>query len=208
MKIERMGLVVTGLALAVVLVVSCIGVVRAQNVPTGAISGTVTDATGAAVVDAAVTVTDEGTAVDHRTATSSTGFYTVEALPDGNYTVTISKDGFKHSVTTDVHLNPGERRAVNVDLVLGSTSQQVTVTADAVSVQTQSSDNRGTISSAEVENLPLNGRNFQNMAQVISGVSSVTGGSSLTGNGNSVINVVIVNGTSVGKNRVFARRRL
>ena len=199
MRKERCGFAGLGLALAAILTLCCVGIARAQNVPTGAISGTVTDPNGAAVPNAAVTVTDQNKNTQHTATTNTDGFYSVEELTDGNYTVSIEKDGFKQSVTTDIHLDPGQRRGLNLELALGNATQQVTVTADAVAVQTQSSDNRGTISAAEVQNLPLNGRNFQNMAQVISGVSSVDGGSSLTGNGNSVINVVIVNGTSVEK---------
>jgi hypothetical protein len=199
MRKKRLGLAGLGLALAAIVVLCSVGVVKAQNVPTGAITGTVTDPNGAAVAGATVTVIDQNKGFQHGTTTDTSGFYTVESLVDGTYTVTISKDGFKQGVTTDVHLDPGQRRGLNLTLALGNTTQQVTVTADAVSVQTQSSDNRGTISAAEVQNLPLNGRNFQNMAQVVSGVSSVDGGSSLTGNGNGVINVVIVNGTSVEK---------
>jgi hypothetical protein len=199
MRNERRGIAGRGLALAAVLILCCVGAAHAQNVATGAISGTVTDPNGAAVAGAAVTVTDQNKGFSHPGTTDTSGFYTVESLVDGTYTVTISKDGFKQSVTTDVHLDPGQRRGLNLSLALGNTTQQVTVMADAVAVQTESSDNRGTISNAEVQNLPLNGRNFQSMAQVISGVSSVNGGSSYTGNGNSVINVVIVNGTSVEK---------
>lgn len=196
---ERRAVARFGLALAAILALCCVGIVSAQNVPTGAISGTVTDPNGAAVAGATVTVIDQNKGFQHTATTDTSGFYSVESLVDGTYTVTSSRDGFKQSVTTDVHLDPGQRRGLNLSLALGNTTQQVTVTADAVSVQTESSDNRGTISAAEVQNLPLNGRNFQSMAQVVSGVSSVDGGSSYTGNGNTIINVVIVNGTSVEK---------
>jgi hypothetical protein len=199
MRIKRRGFAVYGLALAAVMALCCVVAVHAQNVPTGAISGTVTDPNGAEVAGATVTITDQNKGFQHTATTDTSGFYTVESLVDGTYMVSITKDGFKQSVTTDVHLDPGQIRGLNVSLALGNTNQQVTVTADAVAVQTESSDNRGTISAAEVQNLPLDGRNFQNMAQVISGVSSIDGGSQLTGNGNGIINVVIVNGTSVEK---------
>ena len=119
MRNERTGIAGRGLALAAVLILCCVGAAHAQNVATGAISGTVTDPNGAAVAGAAVTVTDQNKGFSHPGTTDTSGFYTVESLVDGTYTVTISKDGFKQSVTTDVHLDPGQRRGLNLSLALG-----------------------------------------------------------------------------------------
>ncbi|MHB1857550.1 MAG: carboxypeptidase-like regulatory domain-containing protein, partial [Acidobacteriaceae bacterium] len=169
----------------------------AQVASTGAISGTVTDSTGASLPSATVTITNQGTGVARTVTTDSTGFYSAESIPAGTYTVTISKDGFKQSVTRDMHVAPGVRRANDVTLQVGSASSQVTVTADAVQVNTQTSESGGTITEKQVSNLMLNGRNFQTLAIMVPGVSSTVGANSLTGGGINGSTTLIINGQGV-----------
>ena len=165
------------------------------QVITGAISGTVTDATGAAVSGATVTVTNQATNVSTTSTTDSRGFYSAEGLPVGKFTVAISKPGFKESVTHDIQLDPGERRGNNIVLPVGSATTNVTVSANAVQVDTQTSSTGGTIDSKQISNLMLNGRNFQTLGIAIPGVLSFNGADQLPG-GNTP-NRLIMNGVSV-----------
>jgi Carboxypeptidase regulatory-like domain len=163
----------------------------------GAISGTVTDKTGAVVAGTKVTVTNQGTNVSHVVTTDSGGFYSIEGLTVGLYTIDISKPGFKESITSGIQIDPGQRRANNVSLEVGSESSQVTVTANAEQVNTESSDSGGTLTSTQIDNLMLNGRNFQTLAIAIPGVSSTNGADALGGGGLLGGTTLIVNGNSV-----------
>jgi Carboxypeptidase regulatory-like domain/TonB-dependent Receptor Plug Domain len=148
---------------------------HAQNTTVGAIAGTVTDPTGAVVPDVKVTVTNQA---NHQVSTATTtdrGSYSVENLSNGDYTISFSKAGFQVSSVTGVHLDPGQRRGQDIRLNVGSATAIVTVEADTLSVQTESSESGGTISAKEVSNLMLNGRNFQQLATLVPGVSSVNG---------------------------------
>src|ERR1035441_9433701 len=122
----------------------------------GAISGTVTDSTGAVVADAKVTITNQSTAVPNVKTTDSSGFYSIEGLANGLYTVDVAKAGFKESITSGIQLDPGQRRASNVVLQVGSATAQVTVEADALEVNTESSESAGTVTGSQIENLMLN----------------------------------------------------
>ena len=168
----------------------------AQNTTAGAITGTVTDATGALVPGAKVTVTNLGTNNSTITTTTDQGFYTVQPLSNGDYTVSVSKEGFQQANVTNIHLDPGQRRGQDVRLIVGSTEAKVTVEADTLAVQTESAENGGTISAKEVANLMLNGRNFQQLATLIPGVSSVNGTNQQVNSGYLGQTDLIVNGAS------------
>jgi hypothetical protein len=164
---------------------------------TGAISGTVTDSSGAAVQGAKVTITNEGTGASSTFTTDNSGFYSAEGLSVGSYAIHVSNTGFQESVTTGIQLDPGQRRGNNVKLTVGSATSQVTVQADQQQVETESSESSGTITSEQVSNLMLNGRNFQTLAIAIPGVSSTAGADALNGGGLEGGTTLIVNGTSV-----------
>lgn len=164
---------------------------------TGAISGTVSDTSGAVVPHATVTVTNQGTAVARTLTTDSSGFYSAEGLTSGSYRLAIAAPGFKESVTDGVHLDPGQRRASNIVLEVGTASSVVQVTANAIQVNTETSESGGTLSSEQISNLMLNGRNFQTLAIAVPGVSSTAGADSLNGGGLEGGTTLIVNGNSV-----------
>ncbi len=170
---------------------------RAQTLASAAISGTVTDVTGAAVVGATVTVTNEATGVTRTVRSNQTGLYSVEPLTQGQYTVTASKAGFQKNVVRSIQIDAGMRRAINLQLNVGNTTAQVTVNADTVQVNTQTSDSSGTVTSKQVSNLMLDGRNFQTLAIQIPGVSSTNAASELQGGGINGFNTLIVNGQGV-----------
>jgi hypothetical protein len=164
---------------------------------TGAISGTVSDSAGAAIPGAKVTITNEGTGATSTFTTDSSGFYSAEGLSVGRYSIHVTSSGFQESVTTGIQLDPGQRRGNNVKLSVGSATSQITVEANEQQVETESSESSGTITSEQVSNLMLNGRNFQTLAIAIPGVSSTSGADALNGGGLEGGTTLIVNGTSV-----------
>jgi len=163
----------------------------------GAISGTVTDSSGAVVSGATVTITNEATDVSRVMKTDHDGFYSADGLTVGSYTITIASSGYKTSLTKDIHINPGERRANSIVLQIGTVSSQVVVSANAVQVNTQTSESGGTLSSKQISNLMLNGRNFQTLGIAIPGVQSTAAADSQNGGGLEGGTTLIVNGQSV-----------
>jgi hypothetical protein len=161
------------------------------------ISGTVTDTSSAAIAGAKVTITNQATGVSHTETTDSSGFYSAEGLSVGQYKIDVSKAGFRESITNGIQIDPGQRRANNVRLEVGSATSEVTVTANAVQVNTESSESGGTISSEQIDNLMLNGRNFQTLAIAIPGVSSTNAADALGGGGLEGGTTLVVNGNSV-----------
>lgn len=184
------------LVFAWVLILCCAGFVYGQNTTAGAISGTVTDTTGGAVPNVEVTVTNQATKTTKTVKTSGRGFYAAESLPDGDYTVTINTAGFAPYTVNNLHLDPGQRRGQDITLKIGSVESKVEVQADAIAVQTESSESGGTISAKEVANLMLNGRNFQQLATLVPGVSSVNGTNGQVNAGYLGQTDLIVGGTS------------
>jgi Carboxypeptidase regulatory-like domain/TonB-dependent Receptor Plug Domain len=162
-----------------------------------AISGTVTDTSGASIAGAKVVVTNQGTGISRTVTTDSSGFYSAEGLAVGQYKIDVTKEGFQASITNGIQIDPGQRRANNVKLEVGGATSEVTVTANAEQVNTESSESGGTISSKQIDNLMLNGRNFQTLAIAIPGVSSTNAADALGGGGLEGGTTLIVNGNSV-----------
>lgn len=148
--------------------------VHAQSSTTGNITGTVRDPQGAAVPKAEVTITEDKTGTSRTVTASDDGFYNVAALPAGLYTVTTSPSGFKKTVVTGVDLHVNENKTVNLDLQVGQVTETVTVTSDAAPVEVRSGEVSSLISEKQVTELPLNGRNYAQLALMVPGVSPVT----------------------------------
>lgn len=142
---------------------------------TGSIVGVVRDQSGAVVSGAKVTITNTKTGRVIEVETGSAGEYTVPGLLSGPYKVEVDRAGFKTGVITGIVLYATERKAADVTLTVGATTDQVTVTAEAASVNTQSSDTGATITSVSVTNLPLNGRDFTSLIALVPGAVT-TGG--------------------------------
>ena len=161
--------------LAVLALAFSVATMHAQNTTATAIAGVVTDPSGAVVPGVQITVTNVDTGNSKIATTTDKGYYTVESLTDGNYTLSLSKDGFQQTVITNIHLDPGQRRGQDIKLAVGNVTAKVTVEANSLAVQTESAESGGTISAKQVSNLMLNGRNFQQLATLVPGVSSVNG---------------------------------
>ncbi len=141
-----------------------------QNV-NGTIVGTVTDATGAVVPDATVTVLDVDTTVRHVVTTDSSGYYSLPDLQPGHYTVSAGKQGFATAVHSGLVLFVDTTLRVNATLNPGEVTQTVSVSSEAVpQLQTESADTGINIQTQQVADLPLStGRNFQNLLSMLPG---------------------------------------
>ena len=144
---------------------------------TGNIVGKVTDQSGAAVADARVTVTDADRGTAFESKTNSSGEYVAGPLKPGRYNVAVQKTGFKRSVVGPVELNIQERPAVDVMLHVGAVSETLTVTSEGPQLQTETSDLGQVMDSKRITTLPLNGRNYAQLAQLGAGVAPSEPGS-------------------------------
>ncbi len=141
------------------------------QVDTGTILGTVRDNSGAIVPAATVTVRNEGTSFTETTNTSSAGTYTFTALRIGTYSVEVGHPGFQRQLRTGLQLNIQQQLVVDFDLAIGQVTSEVQVTAAAPILQTENGSVGQVISSQEVNNLPLNGRNFTFLARLVPGAT-------------------------------------
>ena len=167
---RRFGLQAALLLLSIGLLVS----VHAQSSTTGNITGTVRDPQGAAVAKADVVLVEEKTGATRTVHTNDDGFYNVPSLPAGVYTISTAPSGFKKTVATGVELHVNENKTVNLDLQVGQVTETVTVTSDAAPVEVRSGEVSSLISEKQVTELPLNGRNYAQLALMVPGVSPVT----------------------------------
>src|SRR6516165_9035200 len=138
---------------------------------TGSTVGTVKDPTGAVVPNASVEVTDVERGQTFRTTTSETGEFVASPLRVGRYTVSVQKSGFKKAVSEAVELNVQGRVAVNISLQVGLLTEEVIVTGAAPLLETETSELGQVVDRRRVSNLPLNGRNFAQLALLSTGTS-------------------------------------
>jgi Carboxypeptidase regulatory-like domain/TonB-dependent Receptor Plug Domain len=134
------------------------------------ISGGVTDPTGQFITGAAVEVANDETGVRYSVQTNSSGMYFVPILPPGRYHVQVSKQGFKTIIKSDVVLNVQGAIALNFVLPVGATSQSITVESGSSLLNTTDASVSTVIDRKFVENLPLNGRSFQDLISMTPGV--------------------------------------
>jgi Carboxypeptidase regulatory-like domain/TonB dependent receptor/TonB-dependent Receptor Plug Domain len=144
---------------------------RAQ-VDTGAILGTVTDASGAEVRGATVTLTNEGTNATLSNSTGSDGGYKFTPLPIGAYTVSVNFQGFTTMTERHIAVNVGAEVVANFTLKPGAVTETVEVASTVPVLETQDASVGQVVDSRSVNNLPLNGRNFTFLAQLAAGVNT------------------------------------
>ncbi len=142
---------------------------------TGSLVGVVRDKSGAVLPGADVKVTNTKTGLVYQVTTGSAGEYEVPGLPAGPYRVEATHSGFKTGVVAGIVLYATDRRSADVSLDVGSASEQITVTAEITTVNTQTSETGASITSKQVANLPLNGRDFTSLIALVPG-SVTTGG--------------------------------
>ncbi|HEY1263963.1 MAG TPA: carboxypeptidase regulatory-like domain-containing protein [Terriglobales bacterium] len=189
---------------------------HAQKV-TSTIRGTVTDPTGAAIPGAEVTIRNQQTNATRTAKTGDTGEFVVPELDAGNYEVRVKQANFKEFVTKDVQLFVSSTQVINATLQVGSTSEQVTVEANPVQVETTTGAVGNVVEGNEVRELPLNGRSFVQLTQLMPGVSpqanfdsknkGLLAGVDFSVNGNNTTgNIFMVDGVNnndIGSNRTI-----
>lgn len=151
----------------------CVGV-HAQSSTVGNISGTVRDPQGAAVPNVEVTIQEENTGAQRTVNTDEDGNYTASSLPVGLYSISTAPQGFKKTVVSSFELNVAENAVIILTLEIGSVNEVVTITADEQQVETRSGKVSSLIDEKQVTELPLNGRNYAQLALLVPGVSPVT----------------------------------
>ena len=145
------------------------------TVSTGSIQGTITDPSGAVVSGARVTVRNKGTDQTVATTTNSSGTYASGALIPGDYVVRVEGAGFK-TLEIPVTVQVNVTSAANGKLTVGESAQVVEVQASGVVVNTEQASVQGVLTSQQIDNLPINGRNFLDLAQLEPGVQIQDGG--------------------------------
>ena len=171
----------------------------AQNTNAGDIRGVVTDATGAIIPDALITVTDSEKGVSKEYHSNGAGLYDTGPIVTGNYRITFEKPGFEKFVRTSVSLQVG---TITIDgkLSAGSVSEQVEVTTDVPLIKTESGEQSTTLEAAEMQKRPNVGQDWQNFVKFIPGAAGTASfgatGQALSINGNLPYNAVLADGAS------------
>ena len=143
---------------------------------TGRILGTVTDQTGAAVNGATVTITDAQRGTSRRLTTDEAGTYVAPNLPPGSYAIRAEAKGFKSVQRPAVQLEVAKDVRIDFSLPAGQVSETIVVTEEVPLLDTTSSTLGGTLSNEQINDLPLNGRNYENLLQLRPGIMRYPGG--------------------------------
>ncbi len=190
--------------------------VAAQKI-TGTIQGVVSDSQGAVVPGAQVTIVNTATGETRNVSTGTQGTYSAPDLPVGIYDVTVKATNFKAALVKHVELDVSSVATVNATLQVGKVSEEVTVEASTVQVETATGTLSSTVEGNEVRELPLNGRSFAELTQLTPGVSPIDGfdtkhkgleaGVDFSINGNNTTgNLFLVDGVNnndIGSNRTI-----
>lgn len=154
-------------ALAVFLVTA--NLIAAAQAPVGTLNGIVTDPSEAAITGARVTATNLSQETSRSTVTTTSGLYTLSDLPAGTYTLRVEQPGFAASEYTDVVVQAGKSTTIDVRLHISDRGATVQVNASAAAMDLTQSMIQGTITSKTIESIPLNGRNFLELAYLVPG---------------------------------------
>ena len=160
----------------VVILVFALSVPLVSQTTSGRILGTVSDQSGAAVAGAKVVITDVQRGTTRSVATDASGDYVAPELQPGAYKVRAEAKGFKTVERVNIAVEVAQDVRVDIALPPGQVSETVVVTSEVALVNSTSSTLGGTLSNAEVNDLPLNGRNYENLLQLRPGVIRYPGG--------------------------------
>lgn len=170
----------------------------------GAVTGEVTDPSGAPVAGAKVTVTSVERNIATETTTNSAGRYTIQFLLPGKYQLAVEKNGFKRFVRESLDVQSADRLGVDVKLDVGNLTDAVTVTSAAPVLQTETASRAALVENRVLENVPTNGRNLYQLQYTLPGViknSTYWGSMELYAFGN--INGVSISGGRSGENETL-----
>ena len=143
----------------------------------GSIAGTVRDSSGAVLPGAKVTVTDIDRGTTFNTTTNTSGEYLANPLHIGRYNVSVEHEGFRKGVVGPIEVNVQSRPEVDVTLKVGQIAETVTVTSEGPQLETETSELGHLVTGRQATTLPLNGRNFAQLAQLTAGVAPAEPGS-------------------------------
>ncbi len=169
----------------------------AAQTATGVIQGRVTDATGAVVPDAKVTIQSDRTGIRQELTTNAEGFFLKPYLLPGEYRVTVEKAGFQKYVAGDIRLSVQQTIALEIPLQVGEITTAVEVTAGAVQLTTSTSSVATVITNKAMLDLPLNGRNAYALANGVPGVIPGGGSTPWISGGRNASSEITIDGTSV-----------
>jgi hypothetical protein len=161
----------TLISISLAIVVLFSGVILRAQVSTGDILGNVTDSSGALLPNATVTLQNLGTHDTRTMQTSDSGAFDFTNLNPGHYSLSITSSGFRPVNNADILVSSGDRRRVDAQMVVGSATESIEVTTSSPALQTDASSVSGTVSEQAVQNLPLNGRNYVVLTQLVPGVN-------------------------------------
>ena len=178
-----LGLSIISMAVLILLAVPAIA-----QLPTGSILGVAKDSSGGVLPNVSVTVTNLDTGLKRVVMTGDDGYYRVPELPVGRYEVRAEHPGFKVETRTGITLEVTQQAVINLDFQVGTAEQQVVVNAEAPMVNTQDATLGGTVNETKMTELPLNGRNYIDLALLQPGVDkdknqNNQGGTSFSVNG-------------------------
>jgi outer membrane receptor protein involved in Fe transport len=145
--------------------------VRAQA--TATINGTVRDSSGAVVSGATVLLHSKGTNLDRSVTTNSAGIYVIPQIQPGDYSVKVSQSGFRTEIKSNITLDVNQTATLDLTLTPGSIQETVQVEAAAATLETSTAELGEAVVQKEVNDLPLNGRNFTQILNLTPGVSTV-----------------------------------
>ncbi|MDT5271888.1 MAG: hypothetical protein QOH49_4074 [Acidobacteriota bacterium] len=149
----------------------CLTLNTFAQVNNASVTGLVTDTAGAVVPNASVTLKNKATNVETTATTDSSGYYTFAGVPVGAYTVTVERQGFKRVVLEEVKLEVGQKARVDAALEVGAVTETVNVTSTTL-LTTQEATTGGVIENRMVEQLPLSGRNWDDLIGLVPGVQA------------------------------------
>lgn len=170
MKLAKFGNTILTLVFLFCVLLSGLGVVAHSQTPTGSITGLVQDSTQAAIAGASVVATNIDTDVTYTATASAGGVYVLPSLPIGRYSIRVSSQGFEANERTGLTITVDQHAEVDVVLQPGSTSQTITVSADATQIEPDTHSIGTVVDAQKILQLPLNSRTFTNLAFIVPAV--------------------------------------
>jgi hypothetical protein len=157
--------------------------IAAAQAVSGTVLGTITDASGAVLSGAKVTLVNEATGLTRTLTTDKNGEFTAPSIPTGTYTATAEAQGFKVAAVSNVQVGVDQHVRIDLKLEVGAQTETVNVEAARPLLQTSSSDLATTVNTQQIETLPLNGRNFVQLTRTVPGVLRGIPGANIDGAG-------------------------
>src|ERR1700676_4100763 len=180
---------------AIFLLAALMAIPVAAQLPTGTILGVAKDASGGVLPNTTISITNVDTGLKRTVSTADDGTYRVPELPVGHYEIKGEHAGFKTETQQGITLEVTDQAVINFTFEVGSSEQQVTVSAEVSVVNTQDATLGGLVSDTSIKDLPLNGRNYVDLTLLQPGVTRDKNiGNSATGGGGGFGTTFSVNG--------------